>query len=425
MEKEVVSMRTRIEVTQRLKTAYRRAGKAEKSSILDTFCQSTGLGRSSARRYLTSQSLGVKNVLRMDRRKSRTTKYSAAAKEKLAWLWRTMCMPCGKYLVEDRAQWLNSLEAHGELVRNQNGWTEGVRKELLSMSAATVDRYLKTERDRLRLKGISGTKPGTLLRNSIKIRKAGDEMETEPGFFEADTVAHCGPTLKGEFARTLTLTDVITGWIHLEAMRNNAHVHIRTALDAAMDSIPYQVQGLDCDNGSELINYDVLNWAADRQIFFTRARPYKKNDQAHVESKNNHAVRRYGYYFRYDTQEERETLSALWKVVCLKMNYFTATKKPTGWTSDNAGKRKRVYDRPQTPLNRLLKAEVLSDQQVKELERSRAAINPAMLTREITRLQNTLIALAKDKTDNLTAEVEEVKSRRLNNQKGGVKVVAV
>jgi hypothetical protein len=425
MEKEVVSMRTRNEVTQRLKTAYRGAEKVEKSSILDTFCQSTGLGRSSARRYLTSQGLGVKNVLRMDRRKSRTTKYGAAAKEKLAWLWRMMCMPCGKYLVEDRSQWINSLEAHGELVLNRNGWTEGVRKELLSMSAATVDRYLKTERDRLRLKGISATKPGTLLRNSIKIRKAGDEMGTEPGFLEADTVAHCGPTLRGEFTRTLTMTDVSTGWIHLEAMRNNAHVHIRTALDAAMDSIPYQVQGLDCDNGSELINYDVVNWAVDRQIFFTRARPYKKNDQAHVESKNNHVVRRYGYHYRYDTQEERETLSALWKAVCLKMNYFTATKKPTGWTSDALGKRKRVYDRPQTPLTRLLKDEVLSDQQVMELEQSRAAINPAMLTREITRLENKLIALAKDKTDSLTAEVEEAQTRRLKNQQGGVKVVAV
>lgn len=418
-------MRTRIEVTQRLETSYRRAGKAEKSGILDTFCQSTGLARSSARRYLTSEALGTRNVLRMDRRKSRPAKYSAAARRKLVWLWRMMCMPCGKYLVEDRTQWIESLEAHGELVLNQDGWTEDVRKELLSMSAATVDRYLKPERDRQRLKGISATKPGTLLRNSIKIRKAGDETGTEPGFFEVDTVSHCGPTLKGEFARTLTLTDVVTGWIHLEVMRNNAHVHIRAALDAAMDSIPYQVQGLDCDNGSELINYDVVNWAAGRQVFFTRARPYKKNDQAHVESKNNHVVRRFGFHCRYDTEEEREILSALWKAVCLKMNYFTATKKPTGWTSDASGKRKRIYDRPQTPLARLLKAEVLSDQQVRELEQTRTATNPAVLTREITRLQNMLITLAKDKTDNLTAKVEEAKNRRLKNQKGGVKVVAV
>ncbi len=418
-------MRTLIEVTQRLKTSYQGGKKTEKTCILDNFCQNTGLARSSARRYLTSQSLGVKNIVRMDWRKSRTTKYSAAAKEKLVWLWRMMCMPCGKYLVEDRLQWIESLEAHGELVIGQDGWTEDIRQELLSMSAATVDRYLKTERDRLRLKGISTTKPGTLLRNSIKIRKAGDEMETEPGFFEADTVAHCGPTLKGEFARTLTLTDVIIGWVELEVLRNNAHVHIRTGLDAAMDSIPYQVKGLDCDNDSELINYDVVSWAADKQIFFTRARPYKKNDQAHVESKNNHAARRFGFHYRYDTEEEREILSALWKAVCQKMNYFTVTKKPIAWTSDASGKRKRVYDRPQTPLARLLKSGILSDRQVRDLEQTRDAINPAVLTREIPRLQSMLIALAKDKTDHLKAQVVAVKNRRLKNQKGGVKVVAI
>lgn len=147
-------------------------------------------------------------------------------------------MPCGKYLVAARALWVTTLEKHGELVLNHAGWTESVRSEVLAMSAATVDRYLKDERDRLRIKGISTTKPGALLRNSIKIRKAGDEMEAEPGFFEVDTVAHCGPTLKGEFARTLSLTDVHTGWIHLEVLRNNAHVHIRSALDRAFSAIP-------------------------------------------------------------------------------------------------------------------------------------------------------------------------------------------
>jgi len=418
-------MAARIEVTKQLKGAYQKAQKAEKSGILDNFCQSTGLGRSSARRYLSSVTLGEKDVLRIDRRRNRPSKYSPVAKEKLIWLWRIMFTPCGKYLVAALPQWISSLEAHGELVLNQKGWSEEVRKELLSMSAATVDRYLKAERERLRLKGISTTKPGALLRNSIKVRKAGEEMEAEPGFFEVDTVAHCGPTLKGEFARTLTMTDVLTGWIHLEEMRNNAHVHIRAALDAAIDSIPYQVQGLDCDNGSELINYDVVNWAAGRDIFFTRARPYQKNDQAHVESKNNHVVRRYGFYYRYDTQEERRILSALWELVCLKINYFTATRKPIGWTTDEAGRRKRVYDTPQTPLERLLRAGVLSEEQIRELKQRREAINPAMLTRDILRLQCLLSGLAKTKTDDLALKVEEGKERRLKKQQGGVRVVAL
>ncbi len=417
-------MATRAEVTKKLKGAYHRARKSEKTAILDNFCQCTGLSRSTARRYLNSPTLGSKNIERIDRRRNRSSKYSTASKEKLIWLWRVMYMPCGKYLVEDLPDWIASLETHGELVPGQNGWTEEVRKELLSMSAATVDRYLKTERDRLRLRGISTTKPGVLLRNSIKIRKAGDEVSSEPGFFEVDTVAHCGPTLKGEFARTLTLTDVATGWVHMETTRNNAHKHIRRALDAAIDAIPYQVQGLDCDNGSELINYDVVEWAAGRDIFFTRARPYKKNDQAHVESKNNHVVRRYGFYYRYDTEEERNTLAALWELVCLKMNYFTATRKPIAWTVDAVGRRKRVYDKPQTPFSRLLQAEVLSPQQTLEQIEQKNAVNPAELTRDIARLQCILSGLAQEKTEHLIAKVEEAKQERLNTQKGGVRVVA-
>ena len=416
-------MGARIEVTQQLKRGYHRAKKSEKTWIINNFCQSTGLSRSTARRYLTSPTLGSKNTERIDRRRSRSSKYSAASREKLIWLWRIMYMPCGKYLVEGLPDWVASLESHGELVPGQNGWTEEVRKELHSMSAATVDRYLKTERDRLRLRGISTTKPGVLLRNSIKIRKAGDEVSSEPGFFEVDTVAHCGPTLKGEFARTLTLTDVSTGWVHMEAMRNNAHKHIRTALDAAIEAIPYQVQGLDCDNGSELINYDVVEWAAGRDIFFTRARPYKKNDQAHVESKNNHVVRRYGFYYRYDTEEERRVLAALWELVCIKMNYFTATRKPIAWTEDAVGRRKRVYDKPQTPFSRLLQAEVLSVQQTHELIERRKAINPAELTRNIVRLQCILTGLAQEKTEHLIARVEEARQGRLNQQKTGVRVI--
>lgn len=333
-----------------------------------------------------------------------------------------MGAPCGKYLAAARIQWIESLEAHGELIPGHREWTEQVRKEILAMSAATIDRYLKAERNRLALKGISTTRPGVLLRNSITVRKASDEMEAEPGFFEADTVAHCGPTLKGEFARTLTLTDVRLGWIQLEVLRNNARVHVLAGLNAALEAIPYRVQGLDCDNGSEFLNESVLDWAADKKIYFTRSRPYRKNDQAHVESKNNHAVRRYGFYYRYDTEEERELLSMLWRTVCLKLNFFTPTKKPVGWTEDRLGRRKRVYDRPTTPFDRLLASDTLDQRQIDRLKKIRDAINPATLTRDILQYQGKLSALSKDKTDRLTEESELAKERRSNLLKGGVRM---
>lgn len=182
-------MSTRVEITKQLRTDYRTGSKAEKSAILEPFCASTGLGRSTARRYLTSKTLGVKNVVRIDRQ---PTKYSANAKKQLLRMWRWMGMPSGKYMAAVMLIRLDALEAHGELAFGSSGYNPTVRTTLLAMSAATIDRYLKAERDRLRLKGIPTTKPGALLRNSITVRKAGDEVEDEPGFFETDTVAHCG-----------------------------------------------------------------------------------------------------------------------------------------------------------------------------------------------------------------------------------------
>ncbi len=246
-------------------------------------------------------------------------------------------------------------------------------------------------------------KPSPLLRFSIKIRKAGDEVEAEPGFFEGDTVAHCGPTLKGEFARTLNLTDVHTGWVFTRTVRNNANVHILTALKAGVAEVPFAVTGLDFDNGTEFLNTAVIKWAAEREVFFTRSRPYKKNDQATIESKNNHLVRKYGFYYRYDTPEERAVLNRLWRLVNDRFNYLTPTKKPVGFGADAGGHRTRLYDQPATPLDRLLAAKVLSPAQEAELLAYRDSLNPAGIAREIADLQSRLLVLAKDKPNNSTS----------------------
>jgi hypothetical protein len=286
-------------------------------------------------------------------------------------------------------------------VFGRDRYDESVRAQLLVMSAATIDRYLAPARARDQITGVATTKASPLLRSSITIRKAGDEVEAEPGFFEADTVAHCGPTLKGEFARTVNMTCVHTGWTWTRTVRNNAHTHILGALQAAMTEIPFAVVGLDFDNGGEFLNHDVIDWAAQQKIFFTRSRPYKKNDQATIESKNNHLVRRYGFYYRYDTQAERVALNRLWKLVNDRLNYLTPTRKPTGYGQDRNGRRKRLYDKPSTPLQRLLAAGVLAPAQEADLLAYRDSLNPAAIARQIGDLQTVLLKLAKDKTDQL------------------------
>jgi hypothetical protein len=147
----------------------------------------------------------------------------------------------------------------------------------------------------------------------------------------------------------------------------------------------------------------VVGWAATRDIFFTRSRPYRKNDQAAVESKNNHLVRRYGMYWRYDTAQQREVLNRLRRLVNDRMNYFTPTKKPTGWSTDRAGRRKRLYDAPATPLERLLRSGILSPAQQAELIAKRDALDALALAREIDRAQRDLIRMAAAKTRRLEA----------------------
>ena len=144
-------------------------------------------------------------------------------------------------------------------------------------------------------------------------------------------------------------------------------------------------------------------WAAELDIYFTRSRPYKKNDQATIESKNNQIVRRYGFYWRYDTLPQLKLLNDLWQVVNDRHNYLTPTKKPIGWATDSKGRRKRVYDDLATPFDRLLKSGALTPEKTAVLTAYRDSLNPAHIAREIDRIQQRLTYLAAKKTRALEA----------------------
>ncbi len=363
----------------------------------------TGVARSTARRLVSGPKLPDPGE-QIDKRRLRPRTYSNAARELLIHVWKLMGLPCGKYLVVMLPQRLPLLEAAGDL--HHPFATADAVAQLQTMSAATVDRYLAPARAGFELKGKSATKPGPLLRNSIAIRKAGDELEDVPGMLECDTVAHCGPTLQGEFARTLTMTDMSTRWTECGSIRNNASKWILETVEELRDSFPFPISGFDSDNGSEFINHDVADWLQKQDIAFTRSRPYKKNDQATVESKNNHVVRKNACYWRYDTAEERELLNEMWRLLSLKLNFFTPTKKPIGYSGTTGGRRRRIYDKPATPWERVKRSGVPVD--IEEVEKRIEGINPADLTREITRLQTQLTGLAAEKTRALS------ESRRLD-----------
>lgn len=240
-----------------------------------------------------------------------------------------------------------------------------------------------------------------MLRSSIALRKAGDEVEQEPGFFEGDTVAHCGPTLKGEFARTVNLTCVLTGWTWTRSVRNNAHVHILSALKAGYTEVPFEVVGLDFDNGSEFLNHAVIQWAGEQKIFFTRSRPCKMNDQAHrvqgqppgaqvrllLQVRHRHRTRRAEPALAAG-QRPNELPDSDHRADGLRQRPQRPTQTPLRQAGDLAGPAHPVRD----PRSR---------RQVRELIDYRASLNPAQIGRDIADLQAVLLKLAKEKTEQL------------------------
>ena len=239
-------MTSRAEVTTRYARSFRAADKRTKGRILDEVVSVTGWSRDNARRRLTSAAQsppGAGRSVATRPRKQRATKFSYDALKVLQRVWAASGGQCGKYLAASMRTQLDALERHGELVDGVGRYSMAVRAELLAMSAASIDRYLRPAKATDQIRGVSTTKPSPLLRSSIKIRKAGDEVEAEPGFFEGDTVAHCGPTLRGEFARTLNLTCVHTGWVFTRTMRNNAHAHVLAALQAGRAGDPLHCHG--------------------------------------------------------------------------------------------------------------------------------------------------------------------------------------
>jgi hypothetical protein len=136
----------------------------------------------------------------------RKRRYSDDARRLLILVWSLMGRPNSKYFAVMRHEWMPLLQAGGDL--QQPFASEESIAEMLAMSAASIERYLAPVRRQFEIKGISATKPDPAMRNSIAIRTLMDDTDWIPGMVEADTVVHCGPTLRGECARTLTVTDM-------------------------------------------------------------------------------------------------------------------------------------------------------------------------------------------------------------------------
>lgn len=387
-----LTMSERRTVTKVLAGQYRRASKKEKGRILERFVEGTGyhrvyaawLLRGHGKRVEVAPGVAVEGRAECVARKERPRTYGPQVLKALKKVWKTLDYISSKRLAAALPDVVPRMKAQGELRASQ-----AVVKKLLTVSPATIDRLLKPEREKYTLKGRHGTKPGTLLKHQIPVRTFADWDEGQAGFLEIDLVGHDGGSAAGEFCQTLDVTDVATGWSEQIAVPTKAQCWVFEALKEVRGRLPFEVLGLDSDNGAEFINHQLLRYCEEEGITFTRSRPYRKNDTCYVEQKNWSIVRRYAGYGRYEGEAACQCLNELYSVLREYVNFFLPSMKLVEKTRDGARVRRR-YDTPKTPYRRVLESPDVPRAVKRRIKARYAVLNPAALHREFTGLQKAL-----------------------------------
>jgi hypothetical protein len=368
----MMSQRSKRELIAAIRPRYLKANKAGKAQILDELMANAGYHRKYAVRALNHEPK-PKGLKKPGRRKV----YRGEVVQVLEQIWEICGRICSKRLQPFLPEMVTVLARCHELALSSETQTL-----LLAMSPATIDRCLKRARFTSPQRGISTTKPGTLLKAAIPIRTFTPWAEEHPGFLEIDLVAHCGSTTEGIYLNTLTATDLATGWTETLALANKTQAAVSQAIGQLRLDLPFPLLGLDSDNGSEFINETLLRYCQSEQITFTRSRPYQKNDQAHVEQKNWSVVRHTIGYDRLETPEELALLSSIYSDLRLYINFFQPVLKLVGKERVD-GKTVRTYDRATTPYRRVLALDTLPLEVKAKLTAQYVQLNPVTLRASI------------------------------------------
>jgi hypothetical protein len=331
---------------------YVRSKRKGKTKILNELCDLYGYNR----KYL----LQVFNHLTGKKHKRRGLSRTYEGKEllePLTRIWLATDQLCGKRLKAAIGLWLPSYEdSYGML-------SADIRGKLLTISPATIDRLLKSSKARYKKRGLCGTKPGYLLKNQIPIKTDHWDV-THPGFMEADSVAHCGNSLAGEFIWSITLTDIMTGWTEIRATWNKGAEGVIEQIRDIESKLPFKLLGFDCDNGSEFLNWHLIRYFTEgrkQPVSMTRSRPYRKNDNAHVEQKNWTHVRHIFGYDRFDDPRLLRLMNDVYQNEwSLYQNHFMPSQKLLSKEKINS-KYRRKYEKAKTPYQRLLESSYIDD----------------------------------------------------------------
>jgi len=370
----MMSLKSKRELLEAVQPRYLKANKAEKQKILDEFTNATGYHRKHAIRVLKNK-VQVQNILR---RKTKTYKaiYRGEVVQALELIWEIYGRICSKRLQPFLPEAIKVLERCKEIELSKD-----TKDLLLKISSASIDRCLRP----VRIKsphGLSTTKPGSLLKSLIPVRTFTEWDEERPGFMEIDLVAHCGNTTEGQYLNTLTCTDISTGWTDVTALLHRSQQAVSEAIQRMRQRLPFPLLGIDSDNGSEFINDLLYRYCLAEKITFTRSRPYKKNDQAHVEQKNWSVVRHTVGYDRWETEQELAILESIHADLRLYINFFQPSLKLIAKQRIGNLTIKR-YDTAKTPYQRILECQGIPLEAKAHLMNLYLQLNPAELRRQI------------------------------------------
>jgi hypothetical protein len=353
---------------------YLKAGRKERGRLLDEFVALTGYHRKYATGLLKH---GPPAPCPRSARRGRPVKYGPSVLAALEIAAEAAGWICGKRLAPFLSELVPALEREGALEVGGE-----VRQHLLTMGAATIDRRLRTIKVAEKPKGLSTTRPGSLLKRQVPVRTYTPWDEEVPGFLEIDTVAHCGTTTEGEYICTLSATDLATGWTETQAVMGKTQRAVHGALEEIRDRLPFPLLGIDFDNGAEFLNGHLIRYCQAEEITYTRCRAYHKNDQAHIEQKNWSVVRAFVGYDRYESAASLVQLRKVYELLRLYVNLYQPAMKLIGKERCGSKVRKR-YDGARTPFRRAIEAGVITGEKQANLEALMDENGPLSLKRRV------------------------------------------
>lgn len=366
-------MELRMKYCETVYRRYRNASKESKARILDELCQVCGYNRKYAIWKLNR--LRDKEKAKTPGKRRRRRKYGHEVLLIVEEVWKKSGYPWSVRLKEILRLWLPWVKKHYQV-------TAEVEEKLHEISPSTMDRHLKPLKNKLKRRIYGRTKPGTLLRHKIPVKTDHWDVE-QPGYLEADLVSHSGESGYGEFMHSLNFTDIFSQWVETQAVMGKGREGILEAFGKISRRLPFRILGIDSDNGSEFINHHLWNYCEERRIQFTRSRPYKKDDNAHIEQKNWTHVRKLMGWDRYDSPQALVAMNDLYeKELPLYMNLFQPSVKLLK-TERKGSRKNRLYSQPLTPLDRLLASEHIDQSQKEELIALRERLDPFELAETV------------------------------------------